>query len=225
MPRRQPVERSVDANEEPAQSYLDNFLNRVTEETDLPSELKTALKQLRDLDTQVRRLLGVSHEPALTATFLASTPLKGLSGLFFDAFASQPPWKQTAEALPTARRGRAAKQLYAASMTLVGTPTAQWKSEAAMVFRGINGRTLPPVFAQRDEANTRGGVEFGFTSCTKDKLEALEYAKRAPEEKAILLEINMGMIDRGTTRSVPRLFRDCAEAVRPSLLFCLSRLN
>ena len=57
MPRRQPVERSVDANEEPAQSYLDNFLNRVTEETDLPSELKTALKQLRDLDTQVRRLL------------------------------------------------------------------------------------------------------------------------------------------------------------------------
>ena len=55
MPRRQPVERSVDANEEPAQSYLDNFLNRVTEETDLPSELKTALKQLRDLDTQVRR--------------------------------------------------------------------------------------------------------------------------------------------------------------------------
>ena len=48
MPRRQPVERSVDANEEPAQSYLDNFLNRVTEETDLPSELKTALKQLRD---------------------------------------------------------------------------------------------------------------------------------------------------------------------------------
>ena len=75
----------------------------------------------------------------MTATFLASTPMRGLGGLFFDDFAASPPWQKNAKA-PRWRQGRAARQVYATSMALTGSPAAQWKSEATMVMRGAMAR-------------------------------------------------------------------------------------
>ena len=56
----------------------------------------------RWLPRAMRRLLGTHEGPALTATFLASTPIVGMTGVFLDDFASQPPWRKTAEAARSA---------------------------------------------------------------------------------------------------------------------------
>ena len=93
----------------------------------------------RWLPRPMRKLFGASQPSALTATFLASTPIKGLSGLFFDDFASEAPWRKTAKA-PGETQGGAARQLYAASMAMIGSPTAEWRTEATMKMRGYAAR-------------------------------------------------------------------------------------
>ena len=94
----------------------------------------------RWLPRPLRRLVGAADGPALTATFLASTPIRGMSGLFFSDFESEPAWRKTAS-MPggpgMAAQSFAARQLYAASMALTGSPAAQWRSEAAMTMRGF----------------------------------------------------------------------------------------
>ena len=89
----------------------------------------------RWLPRPLRKALGSTNGAALTATFLASTPMRGLSGLFFDDFTAAPPWRQTAERAGPVR-ARASKLVYFTSMGLAGSPPAQWRSEATMVMRG-----------------------------------------------------------------------------------------
>ena len=68
-------------------------------------------------------------------------------------------------------------------------------TKATKVYRGISRRKLPSQLRERDGHNVRGGVEFGFMSCSIEREEALKYAKA--DDTAILLEMQMGMIDRG----------------------------
>ena len=74
-------------------------------------------------------------------------------------------------------------------------------TRASVVYRGISSSTLPVHWRRKDaESLTRGGVEFGFTSCSADKSEAIRYAAPASEQAnrtPIILEIQQGMIDRG----------------------------
>ena len=91
----------------------------------------------RWLPRPLRKLFGTTSGVALTATFLASTPVRGLSGLFFDNFESEPAWAKSAQAPTRARQGDAAKRLYSASMALTGHPPADWRAEAAMTMRGF----------------------------------------------------------------------------------------
>ena len=93
----------------------------------------------RWLPSPLRRLLGSAEGAALTATFLASTPVKGMNGLFFADFASEPPWRKSA-VKAAAAQGRAARHLYASSMALIGSPAAEWRSEATMLMRGYMAR-------------------------------------------------------------------------------------
>jgi NAD(P)-dependent dehydrogenase (short-subunit alcohol dehydrogenase family) len=96
--------------------------------------------QGRWLPTPLRRGLKVSRSAALTATFLASTPIRGINGLLFDSFTSEHPWHKSAISHGDARQRRAARQLYGASMSLVGSPAAKWRAEAAMATRGFLAR-------------------------------------------------------------------------------------
>lgn len=66
---------------------------------------------------------------------------------------------------------------------------------AGKVYRGMSERLLPQWLANPNDQKVRGGVEFGFMSCSKKEGEALKYAQRG--ERPILLEMQMGMIDRG----------------------------
>ena len=61
------------------------------------------------------------------------------------------------------------------------------------VYRGVNGGVLPRQFWKRVG---NGGVEFAFMSTTSDRDVAMGYA-RGRSEAATVMEIQMGMIDRG----------------------------
>jgi len=71
---------------------------------------------------------------------------------------------------------------------------------AMKVFRGISGMKLPRSFTQRNQDNCRGGVEYGFMSCTVNESVALTFAKNADRTTAsTLIESRMGMVDRGAS--------------------------
>lgn len=114
----------------------------------------------RWLPRPMRQLLGTANGAALTATFLASTPMRGLNGLFFDDFTNAPPWKKQAEGLLGRRQQAvASRQVYAASMARTGSPAAQWRSEATMVMRGYAARQRREAarVRARREAEVGGG--------------------------------------------------------------------
>lgn len=50
----------------------------------------------RWLPTPLRNFFSTCEGAALTASFLASTPVMGMTGLYFDDFATQPPFSKSA---------------------------------------------------------------------------------------------------------------------------------
>ena len=70
---------------------------------------------------------------------------------------------------------------------------------AEKVYRGVSGMLLPPRLQEADSYNVKGGIEFAFLSCTRERSVALEYATR--KTRSILLEMTMGMLDRGADLS------------------------
>ena len=88
-------------------------------------------------------------------------------------------------------------------------------TRANKVYRGISRKTVPQRLKFKDQAsNTRGGVEFGFLSCSLAKREALKYATG---ETPLLLEIQQGMIDRGADLSWLSQYPHEAEVMFPPL--------
>lgn len=78
-------------------------------------------------------------------------------------------------------------------------------TRADVVYRGISFRTLPKSMRNRDqETHTRGGIEYGFTSCSLQREEAMYYAVGTNAEgnlTPVVLEMQQGMIDRGADLS------------------------
>ena len=62
------------------------------------------------------------------------------------------------------------------------------------LFRGWTGATLPRSFFEPDAMGVCGGVEYGFSSTTTDRAQAVLYAKG---KASTLLELEMGIVDRG----------------------------
>ena len=70
------------------------------------------------------------------------------------------------------------------------------------VYRGLNGVTLPDSMRVPNEHGVTGGINPACMSATLSKKQALFYAKGGADKSKhgkpkILLEIDMGMIDRG----------------------------
>ena len=74
-------------------------------------------------------------------------------------------------------------------------------TKAGKVWRGIKDATLPKEFWVPNEMGVRGGIEYGFSSTTLDKSQAVAYATAmgtAHEGDAMtIFEMQMGMVDRG----------------------------
>ena len=62
------------------------------------------------------------------------------------------------------------------------------------LYRGWTGATLPESFFEEDDMGVKGGVEYGFSSTTTDREQAVHYAQG---KASTLLELQMGMVDRG----------------------------
>ena len=75
-------------------------------------------------------------------------------------------------------------------------------AKAQKVYRGISNRALSQDLLEPNEYNVRGGVEFAFMSTTADRDVAMDYAKATVKEAAsCVMEVKMGMIDRGADLS------------------------
>ena len=70
---------------------------------------------------------------------------------------------------------------------------------AGKVWRGIKDAKLPKSFWVANSMGVRGGIEYGFSSTTTDKAQALHYAgaSSATEHASTVFEMQMGMVDRG----------------------------
>jgi len=66
------------------------------------------------------------------------------------------------------------------------------------VYRGIGGGVLPRAFWEPDDDGACGAVEFGFMSTTRERSVAVGYAGASA---ATVVEIQMGMMDRGAVRA------------------------
>merc|ERR1712194_416920 len=72
--------------------------------------------------------------------------------------------------------------------------------KACNVYRGMQGGRLPEAFQKANMYNVRGGVEYGFMSTTTDRDVALQYA-RSGDEMSMVLQMQLGMVDRGADLS------------------------
>ena len=73
-------------------------------------------------------------------------------------------------------------------------------TKAGKVWRGIKGAKLPKTFWVANDMGVRGGIEYGFSSTSTDKAQALEYATggdRQEGDASTIFEMQMGMVDRG----------------------------
>ena len=67
-------------------------------------------------------------------------------------------------------------------------------TQAVKVWRGFKGATLPKQFFEPNETGVRGGIEYGFSSTTTDREQAVIYAAGS---QSTIFEMQMGMVDRG----------------------------
>ena len=71
-------------------------------------------------------------------------------------------------------------------------------TQAVKVWRGFKGATLPRQFFEPNDAGVRGGIEYGFSSTTTDRDQAVIYASG---NQSTIFEMQMGMVDRGADLS------------------------
>ena len=83
------------------------------------------------------------------------------------------------------------------------------------LYRGWTGGTLPKDFFQPDQHGLRGGVEYGFSSTTTERAQALHYAQG---KASTLLELEMGMVDRGADISWLSQYPHEKETLLPPLI-------
>eukprot|EP00298_Acanthocystis_sp_HF-20_P018268 c21929_g2_i1.p1 GENE.c21929_g2_i1~~c21929_g2_i1.p1 ORF type:complete len:546 (+),score=191.20 c21929_g2_i1:25-1638(+) len=80
---------------------------------------------------------------------------------------------------------------------------------AFTLYRGISKLKFPERFWKADKYNVKGGVEFGFTSCTTNREVALEYSS------GYLFELSTGMVTRGASISWLSFYPEEREVCLP----------
>ena len=72
---------------------------------------------------------------------------------------------------------------------------------ATKVYRGIAGMSLPTKFWEANEYDVRGGIESAFMSTTLQCEVAMDYAAGSSGKMGIVIEAQMGMVNRGADMS------------------------
>ena len=82
------------------------------------------------------------------------------------------------------------------------------------MWRGFKGATLPKEFFQPNSSGVRGGIEYGFSSTTTDRAQAVSYAQGSA---STIFEMQMGMVDRGADLSWLSQYPHEKEVLLPPL--------
>ena len=94
-------------------------------------------------------------------------------------------------------------------------------TKAGKVWRGIKDAKLPKTFWVANSMGVRGGIEYGFSSTSTDKEQALAYAGGGADRKegdaATIFEMQMGMVDRGANLTWLSQYPHEAEVLLPPL--------
>ena len=73
-------------------------------------------------------------------------------------------------------------------------------TKIAPLFRGWTGATLPASFFEPDALGLCGGVEYGFSSTTTAREQAVHYAQGSA---STVLELEMGMVSAARFQPAP----------------------
>ena len=89
------------------------------------------------------------------------------------------------------------------------------------MWRGIKDATLPKSFWVPNEMGVRGGIEYGFSSTTLDRAQAIAYASGngtgQDGDAMTIFEMQMGMVDRGADLSWLSQYPHEREVLLPPL--------
>ena len=107
--------------------------------------------------------------------------------------------------------------MYATTLHAINSCVAKLSklSVVGKVWRGFKGATLPRSFWETSAEGVRGGVEYGFSSTTTDRAQALSYAAG---RASTVLEMSAGMCDRGADIAWLSQYTAEAEVLFPPLL-------
>ena len=83
------------------------------------------------------------------------------------------------------------------------------------LYRGWTDATLPKTFFEADDMGVEGGVEYGFSSTTTERAQAVHYAQG---KASTILELQMGMVDRGADISWLSQYPHEEETLLPPLI-------
>ena len=83
------------------------------------------------------------------------------------------------------------------------------------LYRGWTDATLPKKFFEADDMGVKGGVEYGFSSTTTERSQAAHYAQG---KASTILELQMGMVDRGADISWLSQYPHEKETLLPPLM-------
>jgi len=92
-------------------------------------------------------------------------------------------------------------------------------TKACKVWRGIKDAKLPKEFWVPNELGVRGGIEYGFSSTTTEKEQAMTYAMMGARDgdAMTIFEMRMGMVDRGADLSWLSQYPHEKEVLLPPL--------
>ena len=92
-------------------------------------------------------------------------------------------------------------------------------TKAGKIWRGIKDATLPKAFWVPNEMGVRGGIEYGFSSTTTDRDQALLFAGGGSDqqEASTIFEMRMGMVDRGADLAFLSQYPHEQEVLLPPL--------
>jgi hypothetical protein len=95
----------------------------------------------------------------------------------------------TARAAATCRESKYVTTLHSVNSAVVKLGKL---TEATRVYRGISGGRMPAAFTRRAKGQVRGGIEYAFTSTTRERDVAMSYAATTHAVGGVLLEIQVG---------------------------------